>query len=120
MTTGECVFCAIVNRKAPAKIIERGTGHVIFEPLNPHAPGHVLVVPAEHIENASENPALAGVMASIAAIHMAKTPGLEYNLLTSVGRFATQTVMHLHWHIIPRDSYDELHPDWPWCREEKP
>ena len=40
------------------------------------------------------------------------------NLITSVGAAATQTVKHLHIHIVPRHEGDGLH--LPWTEQKKP
>ncbi len=38
-------------------------------------------------------------------------PG-RFNLLTSVGSAATQTIRHLHWHIVPREEGDRISLPW--------
>lgn len=46
--------------------------------------------------------------------------GHPANVLTSIGAAATQTVEHLHIHVIPRGSEDGLPADWPWMRGMMP
>ena len=36
----------------------------------------------------------------------------DYNVITSAGRAATQTVMHLHFHLVPREPGDGLMLPW--------
>jgi histidine triad (HIT) family protein len=36
-----------------------------------------------------------------------------YNVLCNSGRVAGQLVSHMHFHIIPRNTDDELFPSWP-------
>jgi histidine triad (HIT) family protein len=36
----------------------------------------------------------------------------DYNIITSMGEYATQTVFHLHVHIVPRRLNDGLHLPW--------
>lgn len=112
-----CVFCQIVAGEAPAKIIKRGNGWTVFVPLNPHKPGHVLVVPNRHVVSAVADPVAAGRVLVAAARYLGAV-GPQGNLLTSSGRAATQTVDHLHWHVIPRGGDDPLPADWPWMRED--
>lgn len=112
-----CVFCLIVAGEAPAKIVHRGNGWTIFVPLNPHAPGHVLVVPNRHVRSAVADPVEAGRIMRVAARHLGAM-GPQGNLLTSSGPAATQTVDHLHVHVIPRGDNDNLPADWPWMRED--
>ena len=111
-----CVFCKIIHDQAPAKIVERTMMSIIFEPLKPHAPGHVLVVPKRHIVDATDDTSHFGYTMMSAANYAA---GLDQdcNILTSVGKDATQTVFHLHIHVIPRGPDDDLYHDWPWMRE---
>src|SRR5687767_12568544 len=45
----ECVFCAIVAGDAPAEIVHRDDVAVAFLDRTPLFPGHVLVVPTEHV-----------------------------------------------------------------------
>lgn len=116
--TAQCVFCRIIAGDAPAKMLMQDGRHVVIEPLGPHAPGHALVIPRIHIESAASAPMYAGEAFAAAVIAAQRlTDRGEYNLLTSVGPSATQTVMHLHVHIIPRSAEDGLHHDWPWCRD---
>jgi histidine triad (HIT) family protein len=112
-----CVFCDIAAGKAPAK--HRGTwiSSIAFEPLNPVTEGHLLVAPRRHVRDALENPSVtAATMYDAAAlVDMVRHVDDRYksvNLITSVGAPATQTVMHLHIHIVPRSEGDGLHLPW--------
>lgn len=82
----------------------------VFEPLNPVTRGHVLVVPERHVESASADPSLAAgcmeIAATIAARHRSA------NIITSIGTSATQSVPHLHLHVVPRTPNDGLHLPW--------
>lgn len=92
--------------------------NVAFQPLNPVTPGHFLVVPRTHIVSAVTGPSYAGRALTFAA-KLAQDMGLEAaNFITSAGSAATQTVMHLHVHIVPRREGDGLH--LPWTGQHKP
>jgi histidine triad (HIT) family protein len=77
-----------------------------FRDLNPAAPTHVLVVPVEHITNASEVTAAHGdVMAEllVTARTVAESEGVldsGYRLVFNVGDDASNSVPHLHLHVI--------------------
>jgi len=108
-----CVFC---DRIAEGDYVERSNDgiapSVIFEPLNPVTPGHYLVVPVLHVTDALEFPRVTGAVMEYAVL-MAQRIGFEScNLITSTGSAATQTVMHLHIHIVPRREGDGLHLPW--------
>jgi histidine triad (HIT) family protein len=112
-----CVFCAIVNEQAPAKVFMRSADYVVFEPLNPHTLGHLLVVPVKHVKSAVDDPEVYAQMSGVAA-WVARAHTDACNILTSVGKAATQTIEHLHIHVVPRDSdNDDVPADWPWMRD---
>jgi histidine triad (HIT) family protein len=112
----DCIFCKIVKGDAPADISYQDEEMTIFSPLKPHAPGHALVVPNQHAASAIEDLSLTAKTFAAAAAYARLLPAS--NILTSVGEQATQTVMHLHVHVIPRSATDALHHDWPWCRDK--
>lgn len=104
-----CVFCRII---AAGEYDDEYDGIVDFEPLNPVRPGHRLVVPKVHVTDALEDPAVSAATMAYAA-SLAKTSGLApCNIMTSVGREATQSVFHLHIHIVPRSAGDGLMLPW--------
>jgi histidine triad (HIT) family protein len=83
---------------------------VTFEPLNPVAKGHVLVVSRSHITDATADPFTAG-MAMQKAANLARNM-VEANIITSIGAAATQTVNHFHLHVVPRSAGDGLALPW--------
>ena len=113
-----CVFCDIIEGAATTNVIESDGNYIIIEPLNPHTPGHALVIPTSHVQDALASVRYAGMTFARAARY-ARSIGVDCNILTSAGPAATQTVMHLHVHVIPRGPEDGLHHDWPWCRDKE-
>lgn len=109
-----CVFCEIVAGRAPATFVEQSGAHVAFEPLGPQTPGHVLFVPREHVADAAQNPGVTGYVMEQAARYAADVG--PANIITSIGAEATQSVFHLHVHVLPRGARDGLRPSWPWVR----
>lgn len=114
--TGGCIFCAIVAREATADVVCRWDDAVAFRPLNPVTDGHTLVVPAAHVADYTENPDVTAAVMRRAA-GLAPLIDRESNLITSCGPKATQTVFHLHVHIVPRRVDDGL--ALPWTGQEK-
>jgi histidine triad (HIT) family protein len=117
----DCVFCDILVGKAPAEFVATSGGWAAFRPLDPHVPGHVLFVPRRHVERADHAPEVTGRVFAAAA-QWAWKRHEHFNLLTSAGRHATQTVPHLHVHLIPRGPGEDenLEEDWPWLRQHRP
>src|SRR5687768_10443280 len=104
----ECVFCRRIERHE-----YDGTDDttVWFEPLNPVTPGHRLFVPMRHVADAAEMPGVTADAFRLAA-RKARDWGVPFNLVTSSGKVATQTVFHLHIHYIPRRPGDGLRLPW--------
>lgn len=103
-----CVFCDIVAEVEPATFVRRWGDAVAIVPLNPVTPGHVLVIPRVHVVDASERPHITAAAMERAA-SIAVPP---FNIITSAGRAATQSVFHLHLHIVPRSENDGLALPW--------
>lgn len=113
-----CPFCQIATGAIRANIAAEAEAWTSFPPLGPHVPGHMLFIPRRHVADATVEPALTGTVFAAASAYLGRVLKSEGNLLTSVGPAATQTVMHLHVHVIPRGPHDGLGRDWPWMREE--
>lgn len=107
----ECPFCEIVSGRE--RITLRGVDNdgVIFTPLNPVTPGHVLVVPHLHVADFTTLPEVTAGVMRLAATY-AKAQDVPMNLITSKGEAATQSVMHFHVHLVPRREGDGLHLPW--------
>lgn len=107
-----CPFCEIIAGRANAEIVYADDVVVIFTPLNPVTPGHVLVVPCRHVEDFSTDPTLTGEVMRYAARYARWRDKGPMNLITSKGKAATQSVFHLHVHLVPRREGDGLHLPW--------
>lgn len=85
---------------------------VAFRPLNPVVPGkHFLVVPRVHAVSAGQDPEGAAAAMRLAATLAADT-GSDFNIITSSGPDATQTVPHTHLHVVLREAGDGLMLPW--------
>lgn len=110
-----CPFCAIVAGKAPAEFVGRREGAVAFVPLNPVTEGHVLVVPEEHARYIWELTPTAMDAAMWLVQDTAKNK--TCNVIQSNGVAATQTIPHVHFHVVPRTGFDGL--ELPWTGQKK-
>lgn len=106
MSKGGCVFCRIIGKEIPAKIVFEDKDALAFEDTNPQAPVHILLVPKQHIERVSDlNDGDAGLIGKlvIAAKHIAKEKGVQesgYRIVMNCNEGAGQTVFHLHIHLL--------------------
>lgn len=101
-----CVFCQIVRRQRPSRIVFEDETAVAFEDANPQAPTHLLVVPRKHIagldEATAEDEALIGHLQRVAA-QLAVERNIHrtgYRTVLNVGLHAGQSVFHLHLHLL--------------------
>lgn len=104
----ECVFCAIIEGRAPVVAVATWPDAIAIVPLSPVTVGHVLVIPRVHVDDATVNP-------DVTAATMRRACQLarpSVNIITSAGAEATQTVRHLHIHIVPRAFGDGLKLPW--------
>ena len=106
-----CVFCSIVAGEAPAQRVTETPRAIAIVPLNPVVPGHLLVIPTVHVADFTDDPVVAGQVVTVAA-DLARHRGGQWNLITSAGPDATQTVFHLHVHLVPRRAGDGLALPW--------
>jgi histidine triad (HIT) family protein len=119
VTDGECPFCEIVERDDPdAREVYRDGEAVAFFPTEPATLGHTVLVPRLHVPDIWTLPEdiaahLGKVTVRIAsAVKRAVVPdGL--NIIQSNGSAATQTVFHLHVHLVPRWENDAVGRIWP-------
>jgi histidine triad (HIT) family protein len=113
----ECIFCKIVAGDIPSKKIYEDEHFYSFLDIFPAGRGHSLVIPKEHhvdIHLVSED--LYGQLATAAkkvADLLQKRLQSEGTTIFQMNREAGwQTVFHIHMHVIPRWSGDNLHKPW--------
>ena len=101
-----CIFCEIVEKKRPAKLIYEDEFAVAFEDINPQAPVHALVVPKKHIPTSLDidegDKALIGHLFRIAN-RIAEDKGVAgrgFRLVMNCNEESGQTVYHIHLHIL--------------------
>ena len=114
----DCVFCDIARHKAPARIVYETAETLAFLPLDPATTGHTLVIPRRHVTDFldADEETIGLVTATAIKVGRAIRDTVRpdgANLITSAGPAATQTVFHLHLHIVPRWSDDAIGAIWP-------
>lgn len=114
----DCDFCQIVTGKRQARVVCETRDSLAFFPLKPVIRGHTLVIPKVHVENFwKADPAVAAsTMADVRLVGQALSSVLNsdgMNIINSAGAAASQTVMHLHIHLVPRWQGDPIGDIWP-------
>jgi histidine triad (HIT) family protein len=107
MTSATCVFCKIIAGQIPAARVFEDDHTVAFLDIAPFEKGHVLVAPKCHAAYLTDLPheELATLISSVrnmAALLLKRLPCDGFNLVQNNGACATQTVPHVHFHIVPR------------------
>jgi histidine triad (HIT) family protein len=113
MEDRECIFCAIVESRAPADVVFEDEETLAFMDINPANPGHTLVIPKRHVCDIYEldEEMAAEVMKATVRVARAIKKALQpdgMNLVQSNERAASQEIFHLHMHVIPRWYGDGL------------
>jgi histidine triad (HIT) family protein len=106
-----CIFCRIVSGKAPASIVAETARAVAFMDVNQPTPGHVLVVPRDHLVYLYDLDAETGAEVFRLTTDLAravkralKPDGM--NLIQANEAAGQQEVFHFHMHIIARYAGD--------------
>ncbi|MHA1283737.1 MAG: HIT family protein [Promethearchaeota archaeon] len=112
MSDKNCIFCKIIDKEIPAKIVFENDKIVAFLDIFPISKGHTIVVPKKHFQNLEEIPEndlceLIKIVKRL-AIEIRRKLNIEgYNLLQNNFEAAGQVINHIHFHIIPRNKNDE-------------
>lgn len=108
---GMCIFCRIANKTVPSNIIWEDARFTAFLDLHPINPGHILIIPKEHIEYIFD-----------LDDEMYKDIFLRAKQLSEPLRRAVEAkrigiavegfgVDHVHLHLVPVNSGNELDPN---------
>ncbi len=106
-----CVFCRIVAGAADAHVVWDDDVVVAFLDVRPLFPGHVLVVPREHIVTLPDLPveAVGPFFERVRAVATAVPEALgAQGSFVAINNVVSQSVPHLHAHIAPRTKGDGL------------
>lgn len=121
-----CAFCAIAAGEAPARVVLDEPDVLAFLDTRPLFHGHVLVVPRRHVETLDRLPgALHGsFLGAVQRVQRGVEEGMEAGgSLHIVNNTVSQSVPHLHYHVIPRTKGDGLRfwlgPRHPYASDEE-
>jgi len=108
-----CAFCDILSGHQPATIVAADSLTVALLDLRQFHPGHVLVIPRQHVADlrtADDAVAVATIrmVARVARAVDRCFPADGLSVWHSAGVGANQEVPHLHFHVHPRHLGDEL------------
>lgn len=113
----DCLFCRIVERSIPAKVVHEDDAMLAFEDIAPQAPVHLLVIPKTHVASlnevaegsASDREMLGRMLATARAL--ARSKGIDatgYRVVLNTLAGAGQSVFHIHTHLLGGRTFS-----WP-------
>jgi histidine triad (HIT) family protein len=111
MTSTACIFCKIVVGEHAAPIVLEGEHVLAFLDHRPLFPGHCLLVTRAHYETLADLPEqlVAPVFAAARLLSRAVEQALAADgVFVAINNRVSQSVPHLHVHIVPRRRKDGL------------
>ena len=124
-TTFACAFCKVVNREVPARLVFEDEISLAFLDHRPVFPGHCLLIPKVHYETLTDLPAeLIGPFFKTAQLlaRAVESAMAAHGTFVAMNNRVSQSVPHLHVHIVPRRRKDGLKgffwPRYPYPADE--
>jgi len=109
----DCLFCKIVNKEIPSRIITETENSIAFLDAFPVSRGHTLVITKKHYEKVQDmtdidNNDLFDTVYNV----ISKVDKLTGSTLLAIhnGKDSGQEIPHVHVHLIPRESDDQAGP----------
>jgi histidine triad (HIT) family protein len=106
-----CLFCAITAGERPAEVVYADDDFVAFLDVRPVFKGHTLLVPRQHVATLPDLPAALrdGFLEQIQRLAAAMVTGLgAQGSFVAMNNTVSQSVPHLHCHVVPRTKGDGL------------
>jgi len=107
----ECLFCRIVSGELPATVVYEDENAVAFLDHRPLFPGHTLLVPRQHVETLGELPVklVAPYFEAAQLLSLAVESAMDAEgTFVAMNNRVSQSVPHLHVHVVPRRRKDGL------------
>ena len=104
-----CIFCKIVSKEIPTKILYEDEYTIAFLDAFPVAKGHTLIIPKQHFPQIQDMPDSVN-QKLFETVHkvISKVDSVKGSTLVLIhnGKDSGQEIMHVHVHLIPRGSDD--------------
>ena len=126
MSDPACLFCKIVRGEIAARIVFEDDHCLAFLDHRPVFPGHTLLVPKEHYETLIDLPAqlIEPLFTTAQNLARAVEKGMDaHGTFVAMNNRVSQSVAHLHVHVVPRRRKDGLRgffwPRYPYKTDEE-
>jgi histidine triad (HIT) family protein len=106
-----CLFCTIASGEAPGFVVASTPSAVAFLDIRPVFKGHVLAVPRTHVVTLTDLPPddVPGYFSFVRLLAGAVETGLGAGgTFVAINNKVSQSVAHLHTHVVPRTKGDGL------------
>ena len=106
-----CKFCEIATKEVDSYIVFEDEVSLAFLDIRPLFPGHTLLIPKKHYETLSDLPVdlIATVFKNVKLLDMAIKQALKSDgTFIAINNKVSQSIPHLHVHIVPRRKGDGL------------
>jgi histidine triad (HIT) family protein len=106
-----CKFCQIASRALASAIVFEDSVSLAFLDNRPLFPGHILLIPKQHYETLQDLPAdlIGAFFKNVQLLARAVESGMHAEgSFIAVNNRVSQSVPHLHVHIVPRRKKDGL------------
>ena len=121
-----CLFCRIVSGAVAARLVFEDEKSLAFLDHRPVFPGHCLLIPKQHFETLSDLPEnlIGPYFTNVQLLSRAVEAALEaHGTFVAMNNRVSQSVPHLHTHVVPRRRKDGLKgffwPRQPYKSEEE-
>ena len=125
-THQSCLFCKIASGELAARIVFEDNDCLAFLDHRPVFPGHCLLIPKQHYETLIDLPVnlIEPVFRDVQLLACAVEAGMQaHGTFVGMNNRVSQSVPHLHVHVVPRRRKDGLRgffwPRYPYKSEEE-
>lgn len=125
MSQSTCLFCQAVDGELAVRVVFEDDVSLAFLDHRPVFPGHCLLIPKQHFETLTDLPGdlVAPIFKNVQLLARAVESALEaHGTFVAMNNRVSQSVPHLHVHVVPRRRKDGLRgffwPRYPYKTSE--
>jgi len=124
VAVADCLFCSAVSGELPVQVVWTTPTTFAFLDHRPVFKGHVLVVPRDHVVTLADLPttSIEPYFLDVQRLSVAVETGLGAGgTFVAMNNKVSQSVAHLHTHVVPRTKGDGLRGFfWPRTKYASP